>query len=273
MGATDHRKHGKTSILVDDNGASFLGALLEAYGYRLLGMLAFAQWLCKGLAWGYALTSMEFLLRDYAVVGPRMQVYKAVAMLPWAMKPLFGMVSDLVPICGYQKAPYIILVSLVAVAAHTTVGLDVSHKLEVQVIVACLALGCLQVSVVDLLSEARYAAKIREHPERGPDLMTYVWSGITVGSLLATGSVGWIIENFGPARVYLLVALLAAMVLIPTSLNWLEEVKVAPKPIMAKLNEQRELTFLVCLLGSSTLLLVGVGLLQDSIWVNLAWPS
>jgi len=269
MGATD-RKFGKTSGGTNDHGTSFLGALLEAYGYRLLGMLAFAQWLCKGLAWGFALTSMEFLLREYGIAGPKMQVYKAVAMLPWAMKPIFGMVSDLVPICGYQKAPYIIFVSFLAMAAHTTVGFDVHHNLEVQVIVACLAIGCLQVSVVDLLSEARYAAKIREHPERGPDLMTYVWGGITLGSLVATASVGWMIENFGPSRVYLLVALLVAMVLIPTSLNWLEEEKVAPEPILAKLSEQRELTFLVCLLGFSTILLVGVGLLQDSIWVNLA---
>lgn len=169
-----------------------------------------------------------------------------------------------------KKAPYIVFFSFLAVAACTTVGIGARHNLEVQAVVACLALGCLQVSVVDLLSEARYAAKIREHPERGPDLVTYVWGGITVGNLVATATVGWMIENFGPARVYLLVAVLAALVVIPTSLNWLEEERVPPEPILAKLSEQRELTFLVFLLGSSTLLLVGVGLLQDSIWVNLS---
>ena len=28
-------------------------------------------------------------------------------MLPWALKPILGLLSDLFPICGYNKAPYL----------------------------------------------------------------------------------------------------------------------------------------------------------------------
>merc|ERR1719446_1451158 len=98
---------------------------------------------------------------------------------------------------GYQKAPYMIMASIVAVAAHFAIGFTPGGTLPIRAIVVCLLLGCMQISVVDLLTEAKYAERIRMRPERGPDLMTYVWAGISVGNLCATASVGFLIEHFG----------------------------------------------------------------------------
>lgn len=250
-----------------------LQGLLEAYGWRLLGMLAFAQWMCKGLIWGFCLSTMDFLFRDYAVAGPQLQVYKAIVMLPWAMKPLFGLVSDAVPILGYQKAPYMIIVSVMAVMAHMSIGFTPAGTLPVKGIVMCLLMGCMQISVVDLLTEAKYAERIRQKPERGPDLMTYVWGGITVGNLFATASVGFIIEHLGTQWVFVIVCVPAAIMLIPTCLNWLDEPKMTPDQVarkQAEFLEQKEILLLVLLTGGATLVLVTVGLVQDSVWVNLA---
>mmetsp|Transcript_95499 Transcript_95499/g.179705 ORF Transcript_95499/g.179705 Transcript_95499/m.179705 type:complete len:560 (+) Transcript_95499:185-1864(+) len=246
--------------------------LLEAYGWKLLGMLAFAQWMIKGVVWGFCLSSMDFLFREYSVMGPKMQVYKAIVMLPWAMKPLFGLLSDALPIFGYQKAPYIMSVSFVAVAAHGMLGMSPAGSLEIKVVVLCLLTACMQVSVVDLLTEAKYAERIRERPERGPDLMTYVWCGITVGNLIATASVGFLIEHLGTHWVYAVTLFPAAVVLVPTCLNWLEEPKMTKEQAAQcreRLWQQQELLFLVLLTSIATLVLVGVGLLQDSVWVNL----
>jgi len=250
---------------------STLASLREAYGWKILGMLAIAQWVIKGLVWGFSLSTLDFLLRDYAVSGPKMQVYRAVTMLPWAMKPLFGLVSDAVPIFGYRKAPYIVVVTVVAVCAHAAIGLSPERSLPVRMVVTCLVLGCVQASVVDLLTEAGYAEKIRRRPESGPDLMTFVWGGITLGNLLATACVGVIIEHYGPHAVYAVIVLPAALVLVPTCLNWMEEKRLTPEEAAghrARLWEQKELVVLVVLTGTGTLLLVGVGLLQESIWVN-----
>jgi hypothetical protein len=230
----------------EDSIWSLLSALREAYGWKLLGMLAFSQWMCKGLVWGFCLTSMDFLFRDYAISGPRMQVYKAIVMLPWAMKPLFGYISDGLPILGYQKAPYMILASLAAVVAHVAIGFSPAGSLPIKVIVLCLLMACMQISVVDLLTEAKYAERIREHPERGPDLMTYVWAGITLGNLVATASVGYLIEHFGAHFVFVVIAIPAAVVIIPTFLNWMEEPKLTHQEvtkIQASLWEQKELFF------------------------------
>lgn len=250
-----------------------LRALEEAYGWKLLGMLVFSQWLIKGLVWGFSIGSMEFLFREYAVSGPRLQIYKAIVMLPWAMKPIFGLISDALPIMGYRKGPYMAISSIVAVVAYGTVGLAEQGALQIRLIVLCLMFGCMQASVCDLLTEARYAEAIRKRPEHGPDLMTFVWGGITAGTLLATASVGFVIEHLGAQHVGAIVMVPSALILIPTCLNWMEEKKLTQDQIAkqrAKLWEQKELLFLVMLTGAATLTLVGVGLLQDSVWVNLA---
>jgi len=133
-----------------------------------------------------------------------------------------------------------------------------------------------QVSLVDLLTEAQYAAKIRERPQHGPDLLTYVWTGITVGNLVATASAGPLIEWLGAFRIYAVITVPAVSVLLPTGLNWLEETKISRSEAVAgraKLAEQPELIILVVLMGLATLVLVGVGLVQESAWTNLAVAS
>merc|ERR1719316_2280752 len=75
-------------------------------------MLVMSQFVLKGFCYGFATGGFEWLLRPLQVPGPKMQVYKAVAFLPWALKPFFGLISDAFPIFGYHKNPYIFLVSL-----------------------------------------------------------------------------------------------------------------------------------------------------------------
>jgi len=83
----------KSPPLRDEPMLDKLRGLNDAYGWKLLAILAAAQWMGKGFIWGLCLSTMDFLFRDYAVAGPRLQVYKAIVMLPWAMKPLFSVSS------------------------------------------------------------------------------------------------------------------------------------------------------------------------------------
>lgn len=247
-------------------------ALSDAYGWKLLGMLSISMWVVKGFVWGFSASAMEFLFREYGTTGPRMQVYKAVVMLPWAMKPTFGLVSDYIPIFGLRKAPYIFLATIFAMVSYSVVGFSSAQSLPIQVVLVALLLGCAQVSVVDLLAEAAYSERIRESPEHGPELISFVWGGITVGGLFASATVGFVIEHLGAQAVYAVLVIPAAIVLIPTSLNWLGEKHLTSADVerhRASLWEQREVMFLVVLMGAATAVLVAVGLLQESAWVNL----
>lgn len=60
------------------------------------------------------------------------QTYAAVSMIPWSMKPLYGMASDFIPVMGYHRIPYICLAGFLSTLTLTLLFLlPLSAKLAV----------------------------------------------------------------------------------------------------------------------------------------------
>ena len=70
-----------------------------------------------------------------------------------------GMISDAIPIAGYNKRYYMFGTSLFGVAALIYLGTVEIGRGQALVYVAALVLINLQVSVVDLLTEGKYTEK------------------------------------------------------------------------------------------------------------------
>merc|ERR1719440_2235173 len=100
----------------------FIEELEKHFGYKLLWLLFAVQFLLKGLALDLRSRAEPWVYKLYHVPAPKMQVYNGVTQLPWAVKPIIGLVSDLCPIRGINKAPYMLATSLLGVAAFLTVG-------------------------------------------------------------------------------------------------------------------------------------------------------
>lgn len=242
------------------------------FGYKLLWMLFCSQHILKGFVIAYAGTSADFLFRTYSLEGPQLQVYKAVTALPWALKPIIGVVSDTFPIFGYKKAPYIMMVSILAIAGFLYVGLSPKGS-PLPAIVCGLICGTLQISVVDLLTEAKYSEKMRDHTEYGPDLVTFVWSGVTIGGIVGTATVGLLLQyGGGPKIVYLICAAAAAIVFVPTSMGYMEEEKMTVREATANtarmIRRQPEIIFLAVLMALSVMALGVSGVLFQNIQLN-----
>jgi hypothetical protein len=251
---------------------AFITALGSSFGTRLLWILIAAQWLLKGFVFAFTLTALPWILKEYGVDGPMMQIYTALVMIPWALKPFFGLVSDMMPVNGYNKMPYMILASLVAVVAYSLIGFLPHGKFHVKIIVLCCHFGMVQISLLDLLTEAGYSAKIRLHPDQGPDLLTFVWIGITSGAIVATLIVGLVLEHLGVRVLYGLCTVPSAMVLIPICMNFLGESQRTPEEVQvhrAHMLAQPELVILCIVMTICALTLAAVALLQDSIIVSM----
>ena len=116
------------------------------------------------------------------------QRYGIVACFPWSIKPVIGMISDIVPIWGYNKRYYMFGASLlgaaaVAYLAGATLRDDNDSAMAY---VAALVLINLQVSVVDLLTEGKYTEKMSATPEVSSDIVSFVWLTLGAGGLFAT---------------------------------------------------------------------------------------
>merc|ERR1719424_1335791 len=123
--------------------------LSEQFGYKLLLLLFASQHMVKGLANGLSGESSRWIFKEYNIPGPHMQIYSGVIGLPWALKPIIGMVSDIVPIRGYNKAPYILISSMFGVLGYCMVGLG-NKDVAIQVTVMMMFFIALQASTCDL---------------------------------------------------------------------------------------------------------------------------
>merc|ERR1719379_316949 len=158
------------------------------------------------------------------------------------------------------------MTSVLGVICYILVGSSNVDNLHVNVVVGAFIMMQMQASTADLLSEARYASKIRLHPEHGPALLGYVWSGMQVGGMMAVVFSGVIISRFGPNAVYLIAALPAATILIPLYFNHLEEQPLTSEAIRKKWEDftsQGETIVLCIVMLFGTILLTVVGLISE----------
>jgi folate/biopterin transporter len=247
--------------------------LVDHFGYKFLVMLFASQHLLKGFLGSFLGSASQFLFSSYGVAGPRMQIFGGVVGLPWAMKPVIGLISDAMPIKGYRKSPYMILTAIVGVVACSVVGVIPQAHIGVEFVVMCLFLMQLQFSTCDLLTEATYAEKMQSSPEYGPDLMTFVWFGLQLAGLFATVLIGPIIHHYGPKLPYIIAVVPMAFVLIPIAKNYMEEVQQKTEDTrIARQNlmEQKEACGLCVLMFIGTLSLTYLGIAYESVELNAA---
>lgn len=250
---------------------TFFSDLKAHFGFELLAVLFVAQHLVKGFAMSFIQPCIQYLFASYNVSGPQVQIYSGVMLLPWAMKPVIGLLSDALPIRGYNKGPYMIITSVLAIAGLLVIGSTPQAQLSVTTIVACLFFVQLQFSTVDLLTEAKYAEKIQSKPEKGPALMTYVWSGLTAAGLVAILMIGPIMERFGVKVPFLIAILPTSSIIIPVARGYLEERQLSYEDIATfrrYLFAQKEACLLCCLMLVGTLMLTVVGMTFQSVYVN-----
>jgi len=250
---------------------AWLGMLSQNFGYKLLMTLFVVQHLLKGFTWTLSDMAVPYLYKAYQVPAPRVQIFKGVTQLPWAVKPILGVISDICPIGGLNKTPYMIITAIFGSAALLSIGIVPSHAIPVTGIVLCLLVYQMELSTCDLLSEAKYAEKIQLVPECGPDMLTYVWTGMSVASLIAVIISSFVLEAAGPQLMLGLCALPAALVFVPLAFGYLEEKVQSEEDVRQtriRFYEQGETCFLCLVMLVSTIALTLVGILSEDSLLN-----
>lgn len=254
-----------------DTLADWLQDLSDHFGFKLLVTLVFVQHLQKGFANTLRTKAEPYIYKSYHVSAPQTQVYTGIASVPWSMKPFIGLLSDACPIYGYSKGPYMLLVTILGVAGAITIGLAPEEILGIGGVVLSTFMIELQCSTTDLLSEAMYSSRIRALPEKGPDLLTFVWCGIQIGSLMAILLSGPLISAFGPKVPYLIIAVPSLAVVIPVLLGYLEEKQQTSEEVTAtrrRLREHPELCGLCVLTFTCSVVLLVVGMVYKNPLLN-----
>ena len=78
--------------------------LTHTFGWSFLMAVCYYHHVLKGFVLMYTFTSFDWVLASHHVRGPRLQALKTIALLPWVLKPVLGITSDMFPIFWSQQS-------------------------------------------------------------------------------------------------------------------------------------------------------------------------
>lgn len=85
-------------MLCRELGATFVAGVVLVYG------------LSQGFAGSFFRVASDYYWKDVQRVQPSAaQVYQGVTSIPWMVKPLWGLLTDVLPIAGYRRRPYFVI--------------------------------------------------------------------------------------------------------------------------------------------------------------------
>jgi len=166
---------------------------------------------------GLARLAISFFLKDELGLSPaEVSALVGVAALPWMVKPLFGFISDGLPIFGYRRRPYLILSGLLGAASWIALA-TVVHTAWAATI--AIALGSLSVAFSDVIVDSLVVERARvESMSNAGSLQSLCWGTSALGGLLTAYFSGSLLQHFSTQTVF---AITATFPLLIAFIPWL----------------------------------------------------
>ena len=169
------------------------------------------------------------LFKDMEIDASLTQMYMCMINLPFSMKPVIGVASDLFPICGYNKRYTVLIGIFIGVAGCCSLLWVVPDTLnnakEAEWIVLCFAAVSYQRAASSSSGEGKYSELMNLHPQSGSSIASFNSGWYFVGCILVQSFVGPLCDQRNFHILYWIVLFLCLIPLVPTLLGWIPEKK------------------------------------------------
>ncbi|KAL5230897.1 hypothetical protein ABZP36_029673 [Zizania latifolia] len=183
------------------------GERVEATRRRVIGMGFWVQ--------GFRLfpwLGVNFFLKDgMGVAASSLQILQASANLPMVAKPLVGLISDSVPICGYRRLPYVAVGALLQAISWLAIALWPAISLPVLTIF--LLLSNFGASICEVANDAivAEAGKQATSSSGSGQLQSFAWMFGSSAGALGNLVGGIALSYFSPKIMFLFFAILLVL--------------------------------------------------------------
>lgn len=244
--------------------------LRDAFTVKFIVLLFITQCFIKGIVFVIFTNGVFPLLKVMGVDAVQTQVYGALAMSPWTVKPLLGVLSDLIAIGGYHKRYWMLGSIAVGITGAALMVVDIRVPM---VITLFLVMVHLEIAVTDLLMEGQYAEMMRKNPHTGSDIVTLSNGFQQLGVVIGMCFMGPL-ADVGLFRVSNIIALvLCATPILPILLGFLPEVKRVAAPLVLvdtlRIRKEWRIIVVVALTGLSAPAMATITVLASK-WLGLA---
>ncbi len=166
---------------------------------------------------GLARLAVSFFLKDELGLSPaEVSALLGIVALPWMIKPLFGFVSDGLPIFGYRRRPYLVLAGFLGALSWVALATIVHSPWAATL---AILLGSLSIAVSDVIVDSLVVERARSESVSGAgSLQALCWGASAVGGLVTAYLSGWLLTQFDTRTVFEITAFFP---LIMSAVAWL----------------------------------------------------
>ncbi|KAF5743374.1 hypothetical protein HS088_TW09G01442 [Tripterygium wilfordii] len=187
-------------MLADEMHWSFVYGVVVVYG------------ISQGLGGSLARVGTEYYMKDVQKVQPSVaQIYGGITSIPWMVKPLWGLLTDVLPILGYHRRPYFVLAGMLSLISMLFLSLH--KKLHLAFALLLLTGGSAGAAVADVTVDACVAQNSISHPSLAPDMQSLCALSSSIGGLLGFSISGIFVHHIGPKGVFGLLTVPAGLLL------------------------------------------------------------
>ncbi|PAN25413.1 hypothetical protein PAHAL_4G299300 [Panicum hallii] len=184
----------------------------ELHWSFVLGVVA-TYGVSQGLGGGINRVASDYYWKDVQRVQPSVaQVYQGITSIPWMVKPLWGLLTDVLPVAGYRRRPYFILAGFIGVIAMLIISLH--SKLHALFALLALMAGSASVAIADVTIDACVAENSILYPHLAADMISLNGFCSSVGGLIGFSISGFLVHAIGAQGALGLLTIPSALVIL-----------------------------------------------------------
>ncbi|KAI5586770.1 hypothetical protein BDE02_06G234000 [Populus trichocarpa] len=167
----------------------------------------------QGLSGSFFKVVTDYYWKDVQKVQPSaVQLYMGLYYIPWVMKPIWGLFTDVFPVRGYKRRPYFIVAGVLGCVSALMIAL--LGKVPIAVALSCLIGITAGVAIADVTIDACIAKNSIEIRALAPDMQSLCGFCSSLGALIGYSSSGFFVHHLGPQVSLVLLAVPPALLIV-----------------------------------------------------------
>jgi len=154
---------------------------------------------------GLARLAISFFLKDDLALSPaEVSALLGVVALPWMIKPVFGFLSDGLPLFGYRRRTYLVLAGLLGTGAWLALATIVDKPWQATI---AIALSSLSVAISDVIVDSLVVERARKESQSDAGaLQSLCWGASAIGGIITAYLSGALLERFSVQTMFAITA-------------------------------------------------------------------
>ncbi|KAJ4726099.1 Folate-biopterin transporter like [Melia azedarach] len=196
----------------------WISQLKKAFGVPFLWLICLIYF-TQGFR-SFVWTAVSYQLKDKLKLSPSAsQFVISVAFFPWSIKPLYGILSDCIPIKGRKRIPYLVIATVLSLVPWIVLGLSACMRSSTRHLIVLLTAQNLGSAMADVVVDAMIAEAVRyERASFAGDLQSVSWLAMAFGGICGSLLGGYALTNLEIDIIFLLFAVLPTIQLLSCGL-------------------------------------------------------